>query len=391
MRVVVNGLPALKPKTGVGHYTASVLAEFQHASAFPDGRLREWVARSYRVVAGASKPPGASKSTLLCSLVKRSSPLLRDVGNFALGRAFRAMCARERFDLYHEPNFIPFACDLPTVTTIHDLSVLAHPEWHPADRVRAWEKQFLAGVGRSAHFVAVSEAARQEVLRVLGVSPSRVTAVHNGIRESLCPQSPAAVAAVREALRLPDRFLLHVGTIEPRKNLLMLMRAFVALPATLRERCPLVLVGGWGWNTAEVADYFHSTARSAGVRHVGYAADGDLAALYTAARALVYPSLYEGFGLPPLEMMACGGAAVASDIAPHREVAGGQALLIDPRDEIAWRDAIAGLIADDDMVRSLRNGAERHARPFTWARCAAETRAVFRKVLHPWATTAVAA
>jgi alpha-1,3-rhamnosyl/mannosyltransferase len=222
---------------------------------------------------------------------------------------------------------------------------------------------------------------RHELIRVLGVAPEKVTCVPIGMRADLRPLSADAVGQVKARLALPERYLLHVGTLEPRKNLHMLMRAYVDLPDALRARCPLILVGGWGWNVAELADYYHGVARHRGVTLLGYVADADLPALYNGARALVFPSHYEGFGLPPLEMMACGGAVIASTAGAVVETVGRQAQLVEPNDQAGWRDAMRQVISDDDWRATLCRGAESVARPFTWQRCARETHAVYRRVL----------
>jgi glycosyltransferase involved in cell wall biosynthesis len=201
-----------------------------------------------------------------------------------------------------------------------------------------------------------------------------------GIHPGLGPLPAEEVAATLSRLGLPSRYLLYLGTIEPRENLLVLLRAYCALPAALRERWPLLLVGGWGWNTAEVADYYDREARHRGVRHVGYVAEEHMAALYSGARALAYPSLYEGFGLPPMEMMACGGAVLASTADAFVETVGARAHLIDPQDVDGWRDALQRVVTDDEWWRSLRQGVRELARPFTWDRCAAETLAVYRRL-----------
>src|SRR5262249_34168383 len=174
---------------------------------------------------------------------------------------FARFSQRSPFDLYHEPNFIPFACDLPTILTIHDLSVLLHPEWHPVERVRNYEQQFHRGLARCAHILTVSEFTRREVVSKLGQPPRRVTRAYNGVRVSMMPLPADVVRRTMRRLALPARYLLHVGTIEPRKNLMLLLRSFGALPAALRESCPLVLVGGWGWNHQEIAGFLETEGR----------------------------------------------------------------------------------------------------------------------------------
>jgi alpha-1,3-rhamnosyl/mannosyltransferase len=244
-----------------------------------------------------------------------------------------------------------------------------------------FEHNFHRYLPQSVHFLAISESARQEIIRVLGIPPERVSRTYMGVRPHLRPLPPEAIEPVRRRLGLPDEYLLHVGTIEPRKNLLMLMRAYGDLPEVLRRRCPLVLAGGWGWNTQDIADHYESVARHLGVVRIGYLPDEDLGAVYGGARALVFPSHYEGFGLPPVEMMACGGAVVASRIGPVEETVGGQAHLIEPEDLAGWRDAMARAIADDDWRDGLRQGAVEKACPYTWEQCAADTLGAYRLAL----------
>jgi alpha-1,3-rhamnosyl/mannosyltransferase len=297
-----------------------------------------------------------------------------------LQRHFARACRRGRYEVYHEPNFIPFACDLPTVLTIHDLSVLLHPEWHPIERVRDHERHFQRGLAQCSHILTVSEFTRREVMTALGYPPERVTRTYNGVRRTMRPLPPEDVRPVLRRLRLPPQYLLHVGTIEPRKNLLMLLRAYAGLPAKLRKACPLVLVGGWGWNHGEVAEFLRTRGAQLGVIHVGYLAEHDLPAVYNGARALVFPSLYEGFGLPAVEMLACGGAVLASTAEVFVELLAGQAHLIGPHDADGWRAAMQRAIVDAEWRQTLQAGAVRHAARFTWEACAADTVASYRAV-----------
>jgi alpha-1,3-rhamnosyl/mannosyltransferase len=309
--------------------------------------------------------------------------LLKPIGRSLVRNFVQAIVWTGRFDLYHEPNFIPVPSGLPTLATIHDLSVLLHPEWHPADRVAWFEKHFPSVTRRCVHFFAISESARQEIIRTLGIPSARITCTYMGVRPWLRPLRQEEVTPWLRRLDLPPRYLLHVGTIEPRKNVLTLMRAYCDLPESLRERYPLILAGGWGWRADEVADFFHNEARHRNVHRLGYVPEEALGAVYNGARALAFPSLYEGFGLPPVEMMACGGAVLASTAAAVAEVAGGQAHLIEPMDVAGWREALQRVIEDDDWHGQLCRGAVEHARPFTWDACAAGTLSIYRKVTGP--------
>jgi alpha-1,3-rhamnosyl/mannosyltransferase len=376
MRVVVNELATLGRRTGVGHATAELLNGLRRLAppgtltGFPDPLVRGarqalgWL-RGRRAAPGGPPVGGALHSS----------------GRSAMRHYFRAFCRLRRFDLYHEPNFLPLPCDLPAVTTLYDLSVLLHPEWHPAERVAAYERDFRDGLARTAHVITISEHVRQEIIGVLGLPPGRVTRVYLGVNARFRPLPAAEVAAGRRRLGLPPEYLLCVGTLEPRKNLLTLARAYCALPAPVRQRFPLLLAGGWGWRSEPLADYLKAVGEANGICRIGYVADADLPVLYNGARALCFPSWYEGFGLPPLEMLACGGAVLASTAAAVAETAGRAAHLTDPGDEPGWRDALLRAATDDDWWRDLRHGAVEAARPFTWERSAADTLAVYRGVL----------
>jgi alpha-1,3-rhamnosyl/mannosyltransferase len=391
MRVLVNGLAAAGSKTGIGHYTAQLLrclSEQTHADeidAFP----RPWVCRARSLWARfrsrlepaapvASVLPTALDSPDRLSWRGRAMRSLRSSGQWLLARHFRTTSQRGGFNLYHETNYIPLPSELPTVATIHDLSVLLHPEWHPADRVAHFERRFLHGLTQCVHFLAISEFGRQEILRTLHLRPEQVTRTYMGIRPGLAPLPEEQVQESLRQLGLPPRYLLFVGTIEPRKNVGMLLRAYCSLPSALREQYPLVLAGSWGWNAGDVARFLEEEGRSRGVLRLGYVAEQHLAALYNGARALVYPSLYEGFGLPPVEMMACGGAVLASTAGALVETVGDWAHLVDPNDLEGWRDAMIRVIEDDDWWYSLRRGVVEAASSFTWEQCAADTLKVYR-------------
>jgi alpha-1,3-rhamnosyl/mannosyltransferase len=378
MRVLLNGVWMHGTRTGVGHYTAELL-RCLHARVGPEDRIHarpgDWIAPLCRRVP-RGKPGGAGKGGGVGNLVKKT---LRSGARSLLRGYLRATAWAGRYDVYHEPNYVPARSSVPTLTTIFDLSPL-RPEWHPADRVRWFERGLEVIRRQCVHFFAITEAARREIITTLGLPPTRVTHTPLGIRDGLRPLEESAVRPALDALGLPASYLLHVGTLEPRKNLRTLLQAYCDLPAALRERCPLVLAGGWGWNTQKLADYYHETARHRNVIHLGYVPEASLAALYNGARALVFPSLYEGFGLPIVEMLACGGAVLASTADAVAEVAGRQAHLIDPHDLPGWRDAISRVITDNGWHAYLRQGSIERSRRYSWERCAAETMRVYRQV-----------
>ncbi len=383
MRVLFNGASAIRPKTGVGHTTANLHRAL--ASSFPQDtfwlypgeRVRGAAARFFKPKprpTGAVSPPKPANP----SLVKR---LTLKAARAGYATHFQAAARLGRFDLYHEPNLVPLRTPLPTVVTVHDLSVILFPEWHPAERVKRYEQAFARGIENAAHVLVDSHAVRSEAIRVLGLAPERVTTVPCGIDPNFRPQSRDEINAVRTRLDLPARYLLYVGTVEPRKNLTTLLRAYCDLPGYLRAECQLILGGSWGWKSEPERTLFENEARHRGVRYLGYVADEDLPGLYAGAEALFYPSHYEGFGLPPVEMMACGGVSVVSTAAAVREVVGTAAPLLDPNDLPAWREAMRQAIIEPEFLAHFRRAGIANAGRFTWENAAKQTHAVYQTVL----------
>jgi len=380
MRVVLNASTTIGPKTGIGQYTEEVLRclrerlALDELFAFPHAWIRKLSSALRR---GGATPAGSAAPSISGNVRTLFKPLAR-----ALRNAYaRTILRPSRFDLYHEPNYNPVECDIPTVTTIHDLSIIVHPEWHPKERLAYFEKHFARGLRQARHFLADSEYARREMIELLNIPASKITCAYCGIRPGFAPLPDYEYRPVLRRLGLPDNYLLHVGTIEPRKNLLRLMRAYVDLPSEIRGKHPLVLAGQWGWRCDETALYFHSTARHQGVIQTGYLPDEDLPAVYNGARALVFPTLYEGFGIPVVEMMGCGGAVLASNTGAVAEVADGHADLIEPENIAGWRDAMQRVLTDDDWWKRLRTGVVERARQFSWDRTADATLSVYRQVL----------
>jgi alpha-1,3-rhamnosyl/mannosyltransferase len=392
MRVLLNGMATIRLKSGVGHTTTNLhraLSSLSPADRFwlyPGKAIRNLAARWIKPAQPSFVPrksKGNAAGKLLKTLVNRS---------LYMGYAahFYSVSRLSGFDLYHEPNMVSFDLPLPTVVTVHDLSVVLFPEWHPAERVKRYERSFVRSLAKASHVLVVSDAVRNETVNKLGIDPNRVSTIHNAIDTSFRPQSDSELKCIRARFELPERYLLYVGNLEPRKNIITLMRAYCDLPWEIREQCPLVLAGSWGWKSEPIRELFESVARHRGVRHLGYVADQDLPALYGGSTALLYPSFYEGFGLPPLEAMACGSAAIVSTASAIREVVGKQALQIDPNDTSAWREAIRRAIIDRDYLEAYRREGIAYAARFSWDNAALKTLDLYRRVLGISSSSALA-
>ncbi len=288
-------------------------------------------------------------------------------------------------DLFHATeHLLPRLSSVRTVFTLHDLIFLFHPETHkPLNRwfLTLMMPRFLRAADA---VIAVSECTRRDAVRAYGIPEEKITVIYEGVSPRFRPASPEAIQAVRAKYRLPERFILYVGTIEPRKNLTALLEAYAALQSrNTQHAARLVIVGKKGW----LYEGFFRRLRELGLEErvyfTGYVPDEDLPALYSAADLFVFPSLYEGFGLPVLEAMACGVPVVCSNTSSLPEVAGDAALLADPTDIRALAAAMERALTDEALRASLRARGLERARQFTWEEAAKRTVEVYHQVLGP--------
>lgn len=290
--------------------------------------------------------------------------------------------AARKLDLIHGTlNVLPLARRIPGVVTIHDVSFLLFPErFLPAKR--RYLSAFTRWSARGAAKVMVSSNnTRNDVIRLLGVPEERVQVVYLGVEERLRePVDPQAVDALRAAHSLPDQFFLYIGTLEPRKNLVRLVEAY-AQARRAGVEWPLVLAGGKGWLYEEIFERVQALGLEGHVRFPGYVPYEDLPTWYHAASAFVYPSLYEGFGLPIAEAMACGCPVLTARNSSLTEVAGDAAILVDGEDMQGLAHGLIRLAGDAEVRRDLSARGIEQSRQFTWVRTASETLAVYDAAL----------
>ena len=289
---------------------------------------------------------------------------------------------RERIDLFHATNFaMPLLGKFPTVVTVHDLIYARAPG--------AFEKSYEMYLGlvvpaaakRARHVIVDSESTRRDLVDLVDISPDRATAIHLAMGEEYSPlQEETYLEEVRQKLELPDRYVLHVGAIERRKKLDVLLHACARLFRTgLLDR--VVLAGEEGYG----AEAVWNTARNLGimerVQHLGYVDTDLLPGLYRLAMVLSLASVYEGFGMPVLEAMACGTPAVVSNVSSLPEIAGDAALAVPPGDVPSLSDALERLLTDNELRRAMVARGLRRTESFSWERTARDHVAVYRRVL----------
>lgn len=374
MRITLNASILRAPRTGIGQYLVELV---QALAAYPEFELTLFNGWDYSSELPAAALPGYSRAS---GLIKRWVPN---------AYALRRLIEQQRFnrgsagvDLYHDPSLWPFEFDGPMVMTLHDLTHVHFPETQPDDRLAEIERHAARSVERAQRILVDSAFIGEEVCRHYGVSAERVVVAPLGCAARFHPRTSAQLLAPLQTLDLqPGRYLLCVGTLEPRKNLQLALRAYQRLPEALRAQYPLVIVGMPGWRAEQLAEPLQRALASGQVRLLGYQADTTISELLAGARLLLFPSLYEGFGLPVLEAMASGTPVILSRSSALPEVAGDAGTYIDPQDERACAEAIQQLIDDLPEWQRRRTAGLLRADEFSWQRCAAITAGVYRHVV----------
>jgi glycosyltransferase involved in cell wall biosynthesis len=373
MRVGIDGYPLAEPRTGVGHYTlelARALALISPADQF------ELVSPKPFDVAAQQEIERANLPNLLTK-TPRASSIRGHWWSIGLPLYIR----RAGFDLFHGTNFdVPLWRQGRSVVTIHDLSALLHPEKHRSRLVRRARLRLPLVVRFADKIITPTESVKREVCQRFKVKPEKVTAIHSAARSSFKPLPFAQSAELRKQLRIEDEFLLFVGTLEPRKNLLALLKAFAQINTQTVHRPQLVIAGGEGWLMDDMFAFIKESGISERLRFTGYLSDEELRGLYSSCKVFLYPSVYEGFGLPPLEAMACGAPVVAGRIPSLQEVLGSNARLVEPLEVNALARGIVELLENEDQRQDLAAAGPEHARKFSWEKTARLTLEVYQQV-----------
>ena len=291
------------------------------------------------------------------------------------------LAARYRLDLLHSMAFVlPWLALSPGVVTVYDLSFMLYPERFPAGQRRYLQSQTAQACRRARRVITISESSRQDVSRLFGTPLAAIDVIWPGVDGAVFRPLPAAdVAAFRQREGLPERFVLHVGTLQPRKNIPVLLEAMAQLAG--ETAVPLVLTGGKGWLFDEIFARVTDLGLTHRVRFTGYVPDEDLPLWYNAATALAFPSVYEGFGLPVVEAMSCGTPVIAANVSSIPEAAGEAALLFDPHDPTALAACLTAVLQHPDLVDDLRHKGLSQAGQFSWVRAGRETAVTYQHAL----------
>lgn len=383
MKVILSADPIRFPLTGIGRYTYELARGLQQAG-LEDLLLMQGLrmqadlppvpAASLREDAAAVQAPLRAR---LLGMAKKSHMVAALYGALDPWRKGRVLAGREDY-VYHGPNFYlpPFAG--PSVATIHDLSIYLWPQTHPPVRVRYMRSQIGKTLRQADFLITDTEYTRQEVASYFNWPLERIRAVHLASAPDFYPRTPEELQPVLQNLGLePEGYVLFTGTVEPRKNLKVLLQAYEQLPLALRQRWPLVISGYRGWCGGGFHQRMEAAQRAGWLRYLGFVDAAVLPVLMAGARLFAYPSLYEGFGLPVLEAMASGVPVICSDASTLPEVTGAAAALHAAEDVDGLQRLLQQGLEDDGWRAAASVAGLERAAQFSWQRCVSETLEVY--------------
>jgi glycosyltransferase involved in cell wall biosynthesis len=366
--IAFDGTTLTPGRTGVGYYTEHLL---QHLA-------REVASTGDEIVVVSNKAIDTQSPLPPHVRVHEGHRFPIRIGWMQM-RASSALFALEP-DVAHFTNgMMPAGSPVPTVVTVHDMSLRLYPRCHPVRRLVLNRPLMHVAIRQASAIVTVSHSARRDLLNLHGIDSDRVSVVHEAASPVFRPIADRArLDDVRARYHLPERFILYVGTIEPRKNLMRLMTAFAAArKAGVTQH--LVCVGPYGWASSGLSGHIDALRLRDVVHFTGYVPFEDLPAIYNLGDFFAFPSLYEGFGLPVVEAMACGLPVLTSNTSSLGEIAGDAAETIDPTDTDAIADALWRLATDRELRVELADRGLRRARRFSWAQTARDMLAVYHR------------
>jgi len=375
IKLAINTTSLLSPLTGIGQYTYYLCKQFLDD---PDIDPSFFYGTRWNNEVREAPVQGIDHGK---KLIKRFIPDAYKLKDWLQKRTFSRGQGAHDFDLYHEPNYLPLSYKHRLVLTVHDVSFIRYPEAHPIERIRALER-FPEAVEKADAIITDSNFTARELIDCLPVDSAKVVPIHLGVTAAYHPRSEQEVLPCMQRYGLDyQRYILVVGTLEPRKNLKLVLDAYRSMPRNIQQQYPLAVIGMKGWGTDQIDKDMETLIRSGDLRLLGYVPTEDMPLLYAAAKLFVYPSMYEGFGLPPLEAMASGVPVITSNCASLPEVVGQAGVQVDALDVGRLREVVCNVLENREQANTMIGKGILQAESFTWEKCAAETVDVYKRVL----------
>lgn len=372
-KILVDAKPLLSSLTGVGRYAYEIsqaLDKCKFNPYFNYGFISQEIILPKRQDKLHAKDLFRKKTIDFLKKIFTFFPVcLKTRARLVLKKINEYKLRKHKFDIYFQPNFIPLDINANfIIVTIHDLAFIRYKEFHPKDRIEFFNKLFMKNIVKANKIITVSNFIKQEIIDTLKIKSEDIEVIYNGYDEKVFyKRDEVSKTNLMNELNLKKEFILFVGSIEPRKNLKTLIKAYNLLDKNLQDKFDLVIVGAKGWENSEIHDLIKQNSN---IKFLGYIDDESLATLYSAATVFVYPSVYEGFGIPPLEAMACGCPVILSDIEVFREIYDSKAIFFDTLSEFDLKLKLTDLLNDKNEQIMLAECGLEFCKQFTWTKSA---------------------
>lgn len=363
INILINGIQ-IGNKSGTGRYTEELLK----------GLLR--IQENFSIyVCSPSEIQIASPKLKILNL-----PRDKTIAKILLPLYIKSYISKHKINIIHHPAFYgPINQNIPTIVTVHDLAFLENPFWFPI-HISTYYRMTIPKAILKAHMVITdSQFSASQLIKHFGIPNTKIKVVYLGVSDQFKPASSQEISKIREKYKLPSRYVLYLGTLEPRKNIPNMLRGWEkAFPAT---RTPIVIAGRKGWKTNEIFTTIKKSRYREHIHLLGYIPDEDASVIISGAEVFLYISLYEGFGLPPLEAMKCGTPVIVSNTGSLREIFLNHTILVDPNNVEEISENIIRIIEDEKLKQNLVANGIIYANSFTWSKTAIETFQVYKKCI----------
>jgi len=366
-KLLIDSISLLSPLTGIGRYTYEIAKILDRNDDFKINYLYGYYSK--KLIAPSEK----SNIKNFKSIVTKNAVLKKIVRKLLL---LSSKIFAPTYDIYWQPSFIPNSSVKANkiVTTIHDFSIILHKDFHKKEVVEYFQNNFFKNIFRSDMIITGSEFSKKEIIDRLNFDANKIQVIYHGVDHNLFK----VYDELSIDFELPKKFIFSVGSIEPRKNLLSLLKAYNSLNDTIKKEYKLVLAGFKGWKNDEIMQLIAKDKDN--IHYLGFIPDIELAKVYNLATVFLFPSFYEGFGLPVLESMACGTPVICSHTSSLPEVGGDAVIYCDPYSVEDIKTKIEFVLSDDKLQKELISKALKRAKLFTWEKSATEHLKIFKKV-----------
>jgi glycosyltransferase involved in cell wall biosynthesis len=377
--IVINTLSLLSKLTGIGKYTFELCKRITQMGIHAD--ISYFYGYYSKKLYMMDIPPSGKVVKRIKGYLSRFYLIKKSTRESLL---FISRFSHRTFDLYWEPNIVPLEHiqSKHLITTIHDFSFQHYPECLPKENKEYLQKHFWKNIRKSDRIITGSNYIKNEIIDLLHYDAARIKVIYHGVdHDNFKTYDHSQLRAFTIAHNLPEKFILFVGSIEPRKNLKNVLMGYNALPDAFKKECKFVLAGFSGWKNAEIMDIIKREGNN--IVYLGYLSNPELAYLYNLASAFIYASLYEGFGIPPLEAMACGTPVIVSRSSSLPEVCADAAYYVDPLRVDGISEGMYKVFDDSALREELTSKGIIRAKSFSWDESARSHVSLFNEVLHP--------